>query len=150
MELQSESGHAEAEEQHVVAVCREWKQGERVQEAAEAQEAKESVLGAVKAHQSVQVTECEMPEALQAAAEAAEAQQARVEDQQDPPPPRRGCWVSSEGETECKSGGAGALSGSMGGWAALGTLLGQFLRPGRYRSSKMARSEMIAFLVEGL
>ena len=73
MELQSEIDHAEAEEQRVVAVCREWKQGERVQEAAEAQEAKESVLGEVKAHQSVQVTECEMPEALQVVAEAAEA-----------------------------------------------------------------------------
>ena len=61
-------------------------------EAAEGQEAKESVLGAVKAHQSVQVTEYEIPEALQAAAEAvevAEAQQARIEDQQDPPPRTR-------------------------------------------------------------
>ena len=36
MELQSESDHAEAEEQRAVAVCHELKQGERVQEAAKA------------------------------------------------------------------------------------------------------------------
>ena len=38
MELQSESDHVEEEEQRAVAVCREWKQGERVQEVAEAVE----------------------------------------------------------------------------------------------------------------
>ena len=121
MELQSESDHAEAEEQRAVAVCREWKQGERVQEAAEA---KGSVLGMVKAHQSVQVTECEMPEALQAAAEAveaAEAQQARVA-LQDPPPQleaagqlvsrvdgrsRRCCWKAKARTSLDWAGGRG-------------------------------------------
>ncbi|GJF01035.1 hypothetical protein PsYK624_173410 [Phanerochaete sordida] len=51
-------------------------------------------------HNNRQATERGPAQGLEAGPEAVDAQQARVEDQQSPPPPTRGCWASSEGETE--------------------------------------------------